>query len=72
MITQNFVKEFEMALYRSYGRANSSVRSRSQHEPNFVGDTTYKEQVVKIFSVESASRCTLIYTLTIQGLINPA
>ena len=23
-------------------------------------------------SVESASRCTLIYTLTIQGLINPA
>lgn len=50
MITQNFVKELEMALYRSYGRANSSVRSRSQHEPNFLGDTTYKEQVVKIFA----------------------
>ena len=50
MITQDFVKELEMALYRSFGRANTKIKSRSEHAPNFVGDTTYKEEVVKIFS----------------------
>ncbi len=50
MITQNFVKEFEMALYRSYGRANTKIKSRSEHHHNFVGDTTYKEEVVKVFT----------------------
>ncbi len=50
MITQNFVKELEMTLYRSFGRANGKVSSRSQHLPNFVGDTTHKEEVIKIFS----------------------
>lgn len=50
MITQDFVKELEMALYRSFGRANSKIKSRSEHQPNFVGDTTYKEEVVKVFT----------------------
>ena len=49
MITQDFVKELEMALYRSYGRANTKLKSRSDHQPNFVGDTTYKEEIVKVF-----------------------
>ena len=67
MITQDFVKELEMALYRSYGRANSKIKSRSEHQPNFVGDTTYKEEVVKIFSSVMQERKPVLESEILKG-----
>ena len=67
MITQTFVKEFEMALYRSFGRANSRINSRSQHLPNFVGDTTYKEDVVKIFNSVLQERRSVLESEILKG-----
>ena len=67
MITQDFVKELEMALYRSYGRANTKIKSRREHKPNFVGDTTYKEEVVKIFSSVLQERKPVLESEILKG-----
>lgn len=67
MITQDFVKELEMALYRSYGRANSKIKSRSEHQPNFVGDTTYKEEVVRVFTEVLQERKPVLESEILKG-----
>lgn len=67
MITQDFVKEFEMALYRSYGRAGTKIKSRSEHQPNFVGDTTYKEDVVRIFNEVMQERKPVLESEILKG-----
>ena len=67
MITQDFVKELEMALYRSFGRANTKIKSRSEHQPNFVGDTTYKEEVVKVFSDVLLERRAVLESEILKG-----
>ncbi|MDO8511138.1 MAG: hypothetical protein Q7S55_03150 [Nanoarchaeota archaeon] len=67
MITQDFVKELEMALYRSFGRANTKIKSRSEHHPNFVGDTTYKEEVVKVFTSVLQERKTILESEILKG-----
>ncbi|MDP3698384.1 MAG: hypothetical protein Q8R47_02245 [Nanoarchaeota archaeon] len=67
MITQDFVKELEMALYRSYGRANTKIKSRSEHQPNFVGDTTYKEEVVKVFTEVLLGRRPVLESEILKG-----
>jgi len=54
-------------LYRSYGRANSKIKSRSEHQPNFVGDTTYKEEVVKIFSSVMQERKPVLESEILKG-----
>lgn len=56
-----------MALYRSFGRANGKVTSRSKHLPNFVGDTTYKEEVVKIFSEVLQERRSVLESEILKG-----
>ena len=67
MITQDFVKELEMALYRSYGRANSAIKNRSAHQPNFVGDTMHKEAVVKVFTEVLLERKVVLESEILKG-----
>ncbi|SRR3989338_8216944 len=67
MITQNFIKEFEVALYRSFGKANSAIQNRSQHLPNFVGDTTYKEGVVSVFTSVLQERKPVLESEILKG-----
>ena len=56
-----------MALYRSYGRANSKIKARSEHQPNFVGDTTHKEEVVKVFTDVLLERRSLLEGEILKG-----
>lgn len=56
-----------MALYRSYGRANTKIKSRSEHQPNFVGDTTHKEEVVKVFTAVLQERRLVLENEILKG-----
>mgnify|MGYP001570579446 CR=1 FL=1 len=56
-----------MALYRSYGRANTKIKSRSEHHPNFVGDTTYKEDVVRVFATVLQERRPILESEIFKG-----
>lgn len=56
-----------MALYRSFGRANGRINNRSQHQPNFMGDTTYKEDVVKIFNEVLQERRPILESEILKG-----
>lgn len=67
MITQDFVKELEMSLYRSFGRANTKIKSRSEHQPNFMGETTYKEEVVKVFTDVMLERRAILENEILKG-----
>ena len=56
-----------MALYRSYGRAIGKLKARSEHQPNFVGDTTYKEDIVKVFTDVLLERRAVLETEILKG-----
>ena len=56
-----------MALYRSFGRTNTKIKSRSEHHPNFVGDTTYKEEVVKVFTTVLQERRPVLESEIFKG-----
>jgi hypothetical protein len=68
MISQEFLKELELAMLRGYGKATNQTMPRGQREANFLGSAQYKEEFVKhLMSVLEERKAVLAQSIMTGG-----